>query len=80
MGHQRVPFNPCANHTLAPVSRKVEDADAMLFYDGSLRVKDCCAKSAAAPTYFPSHQGQVDGGMFANVRPPPPTRTALPSL
>jgi patatin-like phospholipase/acyl hydrolase len=67
MGHQRVPYNPCANHTFTPTSRKVDDVDAMLYYDGSLEVKDCCIKSAAAPTYFPSYKGQVDGGMFANV-------------
>lgn len=67
MGHVRVPFNPCANHTFTPSSRKVEDVDAMLYYDGSLLVKECCIKSAAAPTYLPSHKGQVDGGMFANV-------------
>ncbi len=47
------------------------DKDAMLYFKGGMTLKECCLMSAAAPTYFPSHCGQVDGGMFANVRPRP---------
>ena len=73
MGHQQARYIACASHTLSPTgaARNVKGEDHLLSYDGSLRVKDCCIKSAAAPTYFPSHEGHVDGGMFANVGSPP---------
>jgi uncharacterized protein len=31
-----------------------------------LAAVDAALRSAAAPTYFPSHQGYIDGGVFAN--------------
>lgn len=34
--------------------------------DGSVKVVDWLLRTAAAPTYFPSHQGFVDGGMIDN--------------
>ena len=48
------------------------DKDAMLYFKAGMTLKECCLRSAAAPTFFPSYQGQVDGGLFANVLPPPP--------
>lgn len=34
--------------------------------DGDEKVVDIALRTSAAPTYFPSHQGYVDGGMAAN--------------
>jgi patatin-like phospholipase/acyl hydrolase len=34
--------------------------------DGAEKIADVLARSAAAPTYFPSHQGYIDGGIVAN--------------
>lgn len=34
--------------------------------DANVRVVDCLLASSAAPTYFASHEGYVDGGLIAN--------------
>ena len=34
--------------------------------DGRERVVDVALRTSAAPTYFPSHQGYIDGGVVAN--------------
>jgi len=34
--------------------------------DRDLLAKDACLRSSAAPTYFPSYQGYIDGGMMDN--------------
>jgi patatin-like phospholipase/acyl hydrolase len=34
--------------------------------DREILVKDACLRSSAAPTYFPSYQGYIDGGMMDN--------------
>ncbi len=34
--------------------------------DCDIKVVDACLRSSAAPTYFPSYQGYVDGGMMDN--------------
>ena len=72
-------YDPEAHHTFPPqgagvvlqkgkmMVKKIHHADgAMLRYSAAKKVADCTLRSAAAPTYFPSYQGHVDGGMFAN--------------
>jgi len=34
--------------------------------DEQILVRDACLRSSAAPTYFPSYQGYIDGGMMDN--------------
>jgi uncharacterized protein len=34
--------------------------------NGALPVVDAILRTIAAPTYFPSHQGYIDGGVFAH--------------
>ena len=40
--------------------------DSSKFRDKCLPLVDAALMTSAAPTYFPSHMGCVDGGMFAN--------------
>ena len=72
-------YDPEAHHTFPPqgagivmqtgkvmVKKIHHDPGSMLRYNAVKKVADCTLRSAAAPTYFPSYQGHVDGGMFAN--------------
>jgi len=35
--------------------------------DGAVKIVDACLRTGAAPTYFPTYQGYVDGGVVCNT-------------